>query len=531
VLVNRLLLEGLGLVLLGLTVMGEALRHLAGRRVQRTLLHVTVTPARGALTGALVTALLQSSSATTVMVVGFVAAGMIPFDNAVGIILGANLGSTALGWLLALVGLGGGLVAAVLPLLLLGSILRLLLRGWPALFGQALAGFSLLFLGMERLQDGFSSTWLLDHVQHLDPGQWPGPPLLVLLGLASILICQSSGLGVGATLAALASGQISLLQAGFLVIGMDAGSTMTALFASLGTGLAARRTAMVHLLFNLLSALVALLVLPAFTTLWGARPSLLGLTSFHSGYNLLTVLLVLPFSSGLAQLTRHLLPSRGDPCLEGLEAVAGEPPEAALAMAARSLERVFTALAGVLKRGLRSTGPSPAELETLQEDLDRIERFLDRLDVGSLSSQEAAWLVHLLHALDHGQRLHERCDEEPERAATVRTSNELAPQCRRMLSLLDALAPDEPGGDGADPGAAARGARDLERSIDGSLEACRALWLERVASGAVDVEWSRRHLQAIRWLRRVSRHLARGFSHLEQARLAAADAQFAVPQR
>jgi phosphate:Na+ symporter len=258
---------GLGLFLLGMGLMTEALRSLGGNRLRQALLRFTRSPWSGASAGAIGTALVQSSTATTVATVGFVSAGLLSFQASLGIILGVNVGSTGLGWLVALLGIKFDLAGLMLPLVLLGSGLRLLGRGRQALLGQALAGFAWLFVGIGALQQALAGHGLL-----LDPGRFDaassgGRLPLLLLGLLSTVITQSSGAGVATTLAAMAAGAIGLPQACALVIGMDLGTTVTALMASLGASVSARRTAAAHVTFNLFTAVAAFLLLPAYLAL------------------------------------------------------------------------------------------------------------------------------------------------------------------------------------------------------------------------------------------------------------------------
>ena len=337
-------LGGLGLFLMGMTVMSEALRALAGSRLRAWLLRFTRTPWSGALIGAATTAALQSSSATTVATVGFVQAGLISFPSSLGIIFGANVGSTGLGWLVALLGIKLDLARLMLPLVLVGAGLRLLGRSRQALVGQALAGFALLFVGIGALQQALAGQGLL-----LDPGRFDaastgGRLQLLLLGLLSTVITHSSGAGVATTLAAMAAGAIALPQACALVIGMDLGTTVTALMASLGASLSARRTAAAHVIFNLLTALAAFLLLPAYLALlqwlWPAgatRDPEFALTAFHSGLNLLGVLLVLPLTAPFAALIRRLVRSGPGRSIDELADTPPADPLLALSQARAAL--------------------------------------------------------------------------------------------------------------------------------------------------------------------------------------------------
>ncbi|MEB3354520.1 MAG: Na/Pi symporter [Cyanobacteriota bacterium] len=510
---------GLGFFLLGLSLMTEGLRSLAGSRLRQGLLHFTRTPWSGALSGAVTTALLQSSTATTVATVGFVSAGLLSFQASLGIIFGANVGSTGLGWLVALLGIKLNVGSLMLPLLLVGASLRLLGRGRQAQLGLALAGFALLFAGIHALQQAMAGQGLL-----LDPGRFDGSTVLgrlqlLLLGLLTTVITHSSGAGVATTLAALAAGALSLPQALALVIGMDLGSTLTALVAALGANLSARRTAVAHLVFNLFTAGLAFALLPAYwqglqrwlPALAAADPEF-AVTAFHTGFNLAGVLLLLPFTAPYARLIRQLVRGNGDRRIDALDDVP--PPDSALALeqAEAALLETYGSLLSHLQRGLglASCGPVVA-LPVLQTDLDRLELFLDQIHLGQPTGGLSSTLLHLLHGLDHLQRLHERCEEEPERQRTVATCPALGAERQALHHTLEKLAPLclERQWQQAQPLVEA-----LADHFEQRGSPFRRDVLAAVARGELVVEAGTGQLEAMRWLQRVSRHLERLNHHL-----------------
>jgi len=513
---------GLGLFLLGMALMTEGLRSLAGGRLRQGLLRFTHSPWSGAFSGALTTALLQSSSATTVATVGFVSAGLLSFQASLGIIFGANIGSTGLGWLVALLGIKLNLSQLMLPLLLVGAGLRLLGRGRQAQVGIALAGFALLFIGIDALQQAMAGQGLL-----LDPGRFDGGTVigrlqLVLLGLLTTVITQSSGAGVATALAALAAGAIALPQGLALVIGMDVGTTVTAILAAVGGSLSARRTAAGHVVFNLFTAGLAFTLLsPYLGTLNRWWPALgrddpaFALTLFHTGFNIAGVLLVLPFTAPFAALVRRLLPADGNRTVDALADTPPQDADLAIAQAETALNQTFVTLLDLLRRALaeNSSRRQPQTLEVLQADLDRLELYLDQVHLGGLSQPLGRQLVHLLHGLDHLQRLHERCEEEPERLRTVVSSASLTNERLALQRLVERLIPltlERQWGDAA--AAAERCVGRVEQRVDSYRDAV----LARVALGDLDVDGGTERLEAMRWLRRVSEHLLQISSHLAQ---------------
>ncbi|MEY8841056.1 Na/Pi cotransporter family protein, partial [Cribrihabitans sp. XS_ASV171] len=212
-------LGGVGLFLIGMHMLSGGLRALAGDRLRALLARFTRTPLSGAATGAAVTALIQSSSATTVTAIGFVSAGLLTFSHALGIIFGANIGTTVTGWLVAILGFKLDLGQTVLPLVLVGALLQLLGRGDWARSGQALAGFSLLFIGIDAMKDGLEAFEGIVTPQDFPEDTVLGRLQLVGIGVLITLVTQSSSAGVATALAALGAGAISFPQAAALVIG------------------------------------------------------------------------------------------------------------------------------------------------------------------------------------------------------------------------------------------------------------------------------------------------------------------------
>ncbi len=356
----------------------------------------------------------------------------------------------------------------------------------------------------------------------------------MLLGLFSTVITQSSGAGVATTLAALAAGVIGLPQACALVIGMDVGTTVTALMASIGASLSARRTAAAHVIFNLFTAVGAFLLLPAYLALlrlgWPAlieRDPEFSLTAFHSGFNLLGVLLVLPFTAPFAALIRRLVRPGEGRLIDDLADTPPADPAAAISQARHSLEPCLLELLQLLRAGLGNGRPGPSRpgqsaqrLVVLQADLDRLELYLDQIHLAPAPSpaqvegrvvEPGKALLHLLHGLDHLQRLHERCEEDQDRLRTAATSAGLGSERRLLLDTLDQL--PELVQQGRWPQAsdlASASAQALHRRV----APYRQEVLAAVARGELDLDAGTARLEAIRWLRRVSQHLERACYHL-----------------
>ena len=235
-------LGGVGLFLIGMLLLTDGLKALAGGRMRDLLAGFTSTPLSGVATGAVTTAVIQSSSATTVAAVGFVASGLLTFPQAIGIIFGANIGTTATGWLVAILGFKLDLGQVALPFVFLAAFLRIAFRGRVALAGQALAGFCLIFVGIEYMKDGLDAFEGIVTPTDFPSDTTLGRLELVAIGALITVVTQSSSAGVAAALAALGAGAINFPQAATLVIGMNVGTTFTAVLATVGGGTMARCT-------------------------------------------------------------------------------------------------------------------------------------------------------------------------------------------------------------------------------------------------------------------------------------------------
>jgi len=300
---------GLGLFLLGMVVMTDGLKGLAGDMLRQILTRVTHSPASGALTGAATTAILQSSSATTVAAVGFVSASLLTFPQALGIIFGANIGTTITGWLVALLGFKFKLATIVSPLVLVGVLMRLFGHGKLAATGMALAGFSLIFIAITLLQGVMLGMEGIVTPDDFPADTFTGRLKLVAIGISITLITQSSAAGVAAALAAVHVGTISFPQAMAIVIGMDIATAIKAIVASMGGSVATLRTGLSHVLYNIYSGIVAFLLLTPYALFLDyISPDIvrdnaeIALVGFHTSFNIICVLLILPFTNQFAQL-------------------------------------------------------------------------------------------------------------------------------------------------------------------------------------------------------------------------------------
>ncbi len=301
------LIGGIGLFLLGMQLMTSGLRNAAGQQLSDILQHWTRTKLRGVLSGAMMTALVQSSSAVTVAILGFVNAGLMNLSQAVMVIYGSNIGTTMTAWLVATIGFHINIKAFALPAIGIGMLLKVSSgdrrRG---AFGEALAGFGIFFLGIEVLKSSFGGLGEAIQFSQLSPAGI-GLLWLVLSGFAMTLVMQSSSAAMALILTAVGGGVIPLDAAAAMVIGANVGTTSTALLGVIGATPNAKRAAAAHISFNIITGIVALSMLGLLLNFTQALCQTLGLGAqstvvlalFHTLFNLLGVLLLLPFSDRL----------------------------------------------------------------------------------------------------------------------------------------------------------------------------------------------------------------------------------------
>lgn len=511
---------GLGLFLLGMIIMTDSLRALAGDSIRNALMRFTRSPLSGAITGAASTAILQSSSATTVAAVGFVGASLLTFPQALGIIFGANIGTTITGWMVALLGFKLQLATVLLPLILTGTLLRLFGQKLVASIGMGLAGFGLIFVGITVMQQGMSG---LQDV--ITPTQFPTDSLfgilkLVGLGILMTLITQSSSAGVATALTALYAGAINFHQAAALVIGMDVGTTVTAVMASIGGSVGSRRTGISHVIYNCLTGIFALLLLTPYINLWESlapneliNNAEIALVGFHSLFNILGVIIILPFTHHFAAFITNLIKDKVSIYTRHLDTALLEETSLALTAIRTSIQLELVDLLNQLRHMLTETGkPKHIDLIELQIALDKTHAYADLIHLNKDEDRNWQRLTSSMHALDHLQRLHERCEEDIDRAQAARTIEALKPLRDQVSQCIEQIIESVEDKNWAE---ASVHAQTTAASILEQVEPMREAVMNQLAAGQVTVPQATDKLEAIRWLKRVSRHIARITVHLE----------------
>ncbi len=425
---------GLGLFLFGMRLLSEGLKAVAGQRLRTILESITKKPLVAFLMGAAVTALIQSSSASTVMVVGFVNAGLLTLKQAICVIIGTNVGTTATAWLVSISGLAAFKIKLyALPAVGVGFLLHMAShRRRTRNIGQILLGFGVLFLGLGFMQEAFSPLEKSPRVQELFVSLGSTPILAILAGVIVTMLIQSSSAAI-AIVQLLAGGkafgtnwETALNVSIPFVLGSNIGTTITAQLAALQTNLSARRTAWAHTIFNVLGCLIAypFVHLGWFGTLvraacpWELGPAtiLSSIAVAHTIFNVVNSGIFLPLAGLLAKIVTKCVPERpGDAVVRPvvLEQHLLDTPEIALEQTRREIVR----MAKTAKTGLQHSvsgiiDDDRAKLESVRIIEDFIDSFqlqitsyLSALSSRHLSDEVSVELPVLLHTINDLERI------------------------------------------------------------------------------------------------------------------------------
>lgn len=462
------LIGGLSLFLFGMNIMGQALERRAGGQLRTLLEKMTGSRIAGLLTGLGVTAIVQSSSATTVMVVGFVNSGLMTLKQAINIIMGANIGTTVTAWLLSLAGIDSGSLFVQLlkpssftPVLaFIGIVFYMFVKDTKKKdTGMILLGFATLMYGMETMSGAVSGLRDVPGFQQMFI-MFQNPVLGVLAGAVLTAIIQSSSASVGILQALAVTGRVSYGAAIPIIMGQNIGTCVTAMISSVGANKNAKRAAMVHLSFNIIGTIVWLSVFcliravmqPAFLD---GPASLVGIAVAHSIFNVLCTMLMLPLSGFLERFVTVLVPDGKQP-----EAVS-ELDERLFATPSIALERCHEVAADMARSAvvcleealLSLTRYSPEAAASIREKEDKTDHYEDILGtylvnlstrrISEADSREAAKLLKIIgdfeRIADHAVNLLESAEElrEKGRRFTDAAAEELAVISSAVRDILD----------------------------------------------------------------------------------------------
>ena len=371
------LVGSLALFLFGMKTMSEGLEKFAGDRLRSILAAMTKNRVMGVLTGILITALIQSSSATTVMVVSFVNAGLMTLAQSIGVIMGANIGTTVTAWIISAVGFKVNIAAFAIPLLAIGMPLIFSKKGNHKSIGEFIFGFSFLFMGLSFLQEAATAMNIGDMVAgmlaHVPQDSFFTIILFVIVGALVTMIVQASAATMAITLMLFGMNipGFGFEQAAALAMGQNIGTTITAFMASLTANTQARRAALAHMFFNVFGVVVFLIVFyPAcdavswvVENLMGGGNDLFKLSAFHTAFNIINTLLLIGFVKQIEMFVCRVLPMKAQDEDYRLRFISG----GLLSTAELSIMEAQKEIRSFAERCQRMAGFVPTLLETKDE--------------------------------------------------------------------------------------------------------------------------------------------------------------------
>ncbi len=505
------LVGGIGLFLMGMVMLTDGLKAFAGDNLRQALLRFTGQPINSLAAGCSVTLLIQSSSATTVAVIGFVSAGLLTFSQAIGVVMGASLGTTGTGWIVSVLGLKISVGFYALPLVGVGAFIHLLAARSVKPLGTALAGFGLIFIGIETLQQGmgqFSST--INFTSVPSSGLF-GHFLLMIIGILMTIIMQSSSAAIATTLTALHANSISFEQAASLVIGAAIGTTVTGALAAMGGSVSAKRTAAAHVVFNLATGLIALVLLPLF--LWGIewaqqnaglQAGAMSLAAFHTSFVFIGILLFFPFIEQFAALIERLIPDPNPQITRHLDPSILNVPAVALETTRRALQEITLQSIQEFKQQLSSSHntPKPESTMSLEQSLDAITEFLTKIPAVNGESSISHVRENQIHAIEHLTRLISRLNNMHSLGKTIQTPR-IQPSLNATVTLLQHAAESLRVNK---PTLMIQTLQEHSLGLREKRNQERPIILHEIAEGTINPDVALEYLDAVRWLDTVGYH-------------------------
>ena len=509
------MIGGLCLFLFGMNIMGQALERRAGGRLRTTLSKMTGNTMTGFLTGLVVTAIIQSSSATTVMVVGFVNSGLMTLKQAIGVIMGANIGTTVTAWLLSLGGISGDAVWVQLlkptsftPVLaLIGIIMYMFSRdSRKSDTGMILLGFATLMFGMDTMSGAVSGLREVPAFRQMFIA-FTNPLLGVLAGAALTAIIQSSSASVGILQALALSGQVSYGAAIPIIMGQNIGTCVTAMISSVGTSRNAKRAAVVHLAFNVIGTVVWLTVFcivraVAAPAILGESATMYGLAIAHSAFNIACTAILLPASGLLEKLAVRLVPDgkKKDTEVTLDERLLAAPPLALEQCSVVTEDMAYYAV-GAMKKAIGCVtdfdSRAAQEVRESEDETDKYEdmlgTYLLKLGAEPLSDENSEEVTELLKLIgdferigDHAVNIVESAEEMHEKKLEFTRSAryELSVMTTAVCEALDLAVKAFTDNDTQ----AAKAVEPLEQVVDDLKNELRTRHILRMKKGECSIE-------------------------------------------
>ncbi len=434
------LLGSLALFLYGMKIMSEGLQKFAGDRLRRILTAMTTNRVTGVLTGVLITALIQSSSATTVMVVSFVNAGLLSLSQSIGVIMGANIGTTVTAWIISTLGFKVDMATMSLPLLAIGIPLLFSNKSSRKSIGEFIFGFSFLFMGLSMLKDNApdlgQNPEMLSFVQNYTDMGFASVILFVLIGTVLTMIVQASAATMAITLIMCANGWISFELGAALVLGENIGTTITANLAALTGNVPSKRAALAHLVFNVFGVIWVLCLFKPFTmgiswfvenVMQTVDPSVavsFKLSAFHTTFNICNVLILIWFVKLIEKTVCKLIPQKEQEEEYRLRFITGgllSTAELSILQARKEInlfsERIHR-MYGMVKDLLHTTNENDfnklfsriEKYENISDSMElEIANYLNKVSEGRLSSESKLQIREMLREVTEIESIGDSC--------------------------------------------------------------------------------------------------------------------------
>lgn len=527
------LIGGLALFLFGMQVMGEALEKRAGNQLKNILEKLTASRFKGFLLGAGVTAIIQSSSATTVMVVGFVNSGIMSLKQAIGIIMGANVGTTITSWILSLSGIESSNVLISLlkptsftPILALIGIVLLMRKksSKSADTGMILLGFAVLMFGMDAMSAAVNPLKDVPEFQQILT-MFSNPILGVLAGAFLTAVIQSSSASVGILQALASTGAVSYGSAIPIIMGQNIGTCVTAMISSVGANKNAKRTAVVHLTFNIIGTTVWLTIFCIVNaivdfTFIDESASLFSIAVIHTIFNVLCTVLLFPFANQLEKIARFIVrDSKVGDSKELLDERLMATPTVALEQCKKLMYTMIERTEAGVKKACKMIGNfSEKDMESVVVSEREIDRYEDKLGTylvqisrQNLSEQDSHVTNELLHIIGDIERISDHSvgiakSAEKIKDKNLKFSDKATEEIQVMVHAIEEILDRTKTAFKENDAEVALSVEAMEHVIDQLKHELKKRHIERLKNGKCSIEQGFIMMDIITSLERISDH-------------------------
>ena len=510
---------GLAMFLYGMSVMGGGLEKMSGGKLERILESLTSNPFKAVLLGAGVTAVIQSSSATTVMVVGFVNSGIMKLSQAIGIIMGANIGTTITSWLLSLTGIESSNFwlqmlkpSSFSPILaLIGIVMYMSGKDKKKDIGEILLGFAILMFGMETMSDAVKPLAEVPEFTNILT-MFNNPVFGVFAGALLTAVIQSSSASVGILQALSVTGAFTYGSVIPIILGQNIGTCVTAMISSVGANRGAKRTAFVHLYFNIIGTLLFLTIFYIGNAIFhfefvGEVVGVAGIALVHSIFNIFTTVVLFPFIHGLEKLAYLTIPESEEEksAKEDVFAILDDRFVSSPAFAIEQCKTLVNQMAEITKNSFVEAMECTTDFsQEKMEDVihkenrvdvyeDKVSAYLTKLNSGDLSYADSLRVTSLLHCLTDFERISDHavnvveCVEQMAKDGTTfskKAEEEMAVYKNALIDILDRtttafINTDIP---------LARSVEPLEEVIDSLNKSVKKHHMKRLRKGKCTIE-------------------------------------------